>query len=427
VRIEQTAQPAEAATTIMHATIRMSCFVAAIGMGLPAGAAAQTEAPGAPADVRSEARSHLGPFYFTPGVRLKELGVDSNVFNAAGEQKSDFTFTLAPTLNVSVPFARRALLATTVGSDLVWYARYATERSVNPQVSVRGEVYLNRITLFGESAQVSTRQRPNYEMDGRSRRAEETVTAGTRVALASKLSVEVSGRRQEIRYDNEAEFDGTSLQRTLNRDSRGVQLTARHRVTPLTTLALRGRVDRDHFPLSPDRNSDSYQVLPGIELAPQALLKGSAYLGYRKFTPSVAAALPAFSGLVGELDLSYTLLGATRFGGSYRRDLTYSYSEFQPFFVDTGVGASIRHALGRRFDILGSADRHVYNYRNFLNVEIASLRRVDTTWNYAASVGYRIGRDGRIGFGASYIQRESTNQSHAYDNLRFGSTFAYGL
>ena len=57
----------------------------------------------------------------------------------------------------------------------MWYARYATERSVNPQVSVRGEVYLNRITLFGESAQVSTRQRPNYEMDGRSRRAEETV------------------------------------------------------------------------------------------------------------------------------------------------------------------------------------------------------------------------------------------------------------
>ena len=133
-------------------------------------------------------------------------------------------------------------------------------------------------------------------------------------------------------------------------------------------------------------------MLPGIELAPQALLKGSAYLGYRKFTPSVAAALPAFSGLVGELDLFYTLLGSTRFGGSYRRDLTYWSSEFQPFFVDTGVGASIRHALGRRFDILGSADRHVYNYRNFLNVEIASRARVDTTWNYAASVGYRIGR-----------------------------------
>jgi hypothetical protein len=411
----------------MHRTIRMCCFAAAIGIGLPAGSAAQSEAPGAPANVRSEARSHVGPFYFTPGVRLKELGVDSNVFNAAGEQKSDFTFTLAPTLNVAVPMARRALLATTVGSDLVWYARYATERSVNPRVSVRGEVYLNRITLFGESAQVSTRERPNYEMDGRSRRSEDTVATGARVRLASKMSLEVSGRRDEIRYDSDAEFDGTILQRTLNRDSRGVQLTARHRVTPLTTLALRAQVDRDRFNLSPARNSESYRILPGIEFAPQALLKGSAYLGFRKFRPSDAAALPAFSGLVGELDLAYTLLGATRFGASYRRDLTYSYSELQPFFVDTGVGASIRHALGRRFDILGSAERHVYQYRNFLDVEIAAAARVDTTWNYGASVGYRIGRDGRIGFGASYIQRESTNQFHAYDNLRFGSTFAYGL
>ena len=238
MRIEQTAQPAEAATTIMQATIRMSCLVAAIGMGLPAGAAAQTEAPGAPADVRSEARSHLGPFYFTPGVRLKELGVDSNVFNAAGEQKSDFTFTLAPTLNVSVPFARRALLATTVGSDLVWYARYATERSVNPQVSVRGEVYLNRITLFGESAQAkhasAAELRNGWALaagrgNGYGRNpggaGVEVIRRGQRTPAARSAT---TTRRSST---------ATSLQRTLNRDSRGVQLTARHRVTPLTTLA----------------------------------------------------------------------------------------------------------------------------------------------------------------------------------------------
>jgi hypothetical protein len=416
-----------AATTTMTQAIRMCCLVIAIGGGLPAGSAAQSEPLHEPGDVRSEARSHVGPFYLTPGLRLKELGIDSNVFNEAGEQKSDFTFTLAPTLKVSVPMARRALVSTTVGSDLVWYARYDTERSINPRVSARGELYLNRLTLFGESAQLSTRQRPNYEMDGRSRRSEDSIATGARVAVASKLSLEVSGHRDQTRYDSDAEFDGTKLQRTLNRETRSLRLTARHRLTPLTTLALRSQVDRDRFALSPERNSDSYRVLPGVEFAPQALLKGSAYLGYRKFRPSDAAALPAFSGLVGELDLSYTLLGATRIGGTYRRDLTYSYSELQPFFVDNGLGASIRHALGRRFDILGSAERHVYNYRNLLKVDIDAVPRVDTTWYYAASVGYRIGRDGRIGFGASYIQRDSTNQSRAYDNLRFGSTFAYGL
>ena len=39
-------------------------------------------------------------------------------------------------------------------------------------------------------------------------------------------------------------------------------------------------------------------------------------------------------GLVAQLGLSYTLLGSTVFGVSYSRDLTYSYDELQPFFVD---------------------------------------------------------------------------------------------
>lgn len=413
------------ATLTVTDAIRLCTFAMAIG--LPAGAAAQTDTPSEPANVRSEARGHVGPFYLTPGVRLKELGVDSNVFNSAGEQKSDFTFTVTPIVNVSVPMARRALLTTTLASDLVWYAHYATERSVDPQITARGEVYLNRITLFGETAQLNTRQRPNYEIDVRSRRAEDTVSTGVRVALTSKFLVEVAGHRDEIRYDSDAEFDATNLQRTLNRDTRGVQLTARHRLTPLTTLAVRAEVDQDRFIVSPARDSNSYQVLPGVEFAPQALLKGSAYLGYRKFTPVAQGGLQPFSGLVGELGLSYTLLGATTFGMSFRRDLTYSYSEIQPFFVDTSLGASIRRALGSRFDVLGSADRHLYDYRSFLTAGLDDGLRLDTTWNYAASVGYRVGRGGRIGFGASYIQRDSTIRWRAYDNLRFGTTFSYGL
>jgi hypothetical protein len=420
----QKANPLGATITVTDA-FRMCIVVMALG--IPASAAAQTEASSERGDVRSEARGHLGPFYLTPGVRLKELGVDSNVFNSAGEQKSDFTFTVTPIVNVSVPMARRALITTTLASDLVWYAHYETERSVNPQVTARGEVYLNRITLFGEVAQLNTRQRPNYEIDVRSRRADDTVSTGARVALTSKFSVEVAGHRDEIRYDSAAEFDATNLQRTLNRDTRGVQLTARHRLTPLTTLAVRAQVDEDRFILSPSRNSDSYQVLPGVEFAPQALLKGSAYLGYRKFTPVAQGPLQPFSGLVGELGLSYTLLGATAFGVSFRRDLTYSYSEVQPFFIDTALGASIRRALGSRFDVVGSADRHLYDYRSFLTAGLVDLQRVDTTWYYAASVGYRVGRSGRIGFGASYVQRDSTIAWRAYDNLRFGTTFSYGL
>jgi hypothetical protein len=144
--------------------------------------------------------------------------------------------------------------------------------------------------------------------------------------------------------------------------------------------------------------------MPGVEFKPRALVKGSAYDGYRTFTPIEDKGLPEFSGLVA----SSALLHAPRSDFVRRelgRDLAYSWEELQPFFIDQSVGASIRRALGRRFDAIVSADRHRYGYRDML-VEAALVpttrdERVDITWNYSGSVGYRLGKAGRVGFGAS--------------------------
>jgi hypothetical protein len=384
-------------------------------------------------EVRRDARMHLGPLYVTPSVALKELGIDSNVFNTAGEQKSDFTITVAPTANVWVPVARRALFRATAAADLVWYAQYETERSVDPQLTGRGEVYFNRLTLFAENAYLNTRQRANFEIDLRSRHLENNLLAGGELQLTPKFSVEIAGRRYDTRYDADSELDGTSLQRTLNRKTTGVQARVRHRLTPLTTVGVRYDNLRDTFEFSPARDSKSFRVMPGVEFKPRALISGTAYVGYRKFTPSETEVLPDFSGLVAELGLSYTMLGSTTFGVSYRRDLTYSYEEAQPFFVGNSLGASVRRALGRRFDLLLSADRHKYAYRDLLVTlpvltPLPPQERIDITWNYAGSVGYRIGREGRIGLGLSYWKRESTTRRFRdYDNLRIGTTATYGF
>lgn len=404
--------------------------VCLLTFALPPSSAAQPTWSSRVDEVRKEVRLRAGPFYLKPNLLLKDLGTDDNVFNSAGEQQSDFTFTVSPHVDVFVPMARRALFKTTAATDLVWFAEYEGERSIDPQVAVRGEVYLARLMLFGETAYLNTRQRPNYDVDVRSRHVEKNLSAGGEVALSPRFSVEVLGRRADMRYDADAQFNGTALQRTLNAERQGLQLTARHRLTPLTTIAARYERLRDRFEFSPSRDSQSYRIMPGVEFKPQALLKGTAYVGYRKFTPSDARALPAFNGLVAQLGLSYTLLGATSFGVSYRRDLTYSYEELQPFFVDASIGASIRQALGRRFDVIVSADRHRYEYQDLLTAPPSpnGLPRLDTTWNYAGSFGYRLGREGRIAFGFSYWQRESTTKRFRdFDNLRIGTSISHGF
>lgn len=404
-------------------------FFAVVAFAVTA-AAQVASRPDSVESVRREARIHFGPFYVTPTVQLKELGIDTNVFNANGEQKSDFALTVTPKASVWVPVARRALFTTTVATDLVWYAQYASERSINPQFTGRGELYFNRVTFFGENAYLNTRARPNYEIDVRSRHLENDATVGADVQITPKMSLEAAFVRGITRYDADALFDGTSLQRTLNRDTTGLRLVGRHRLTPLTSLALRYENLSDRFPYSASRNADSIRVMPGVEFKARALITGTAYVGYRQFTPQDTTLLPEFSGLVSQLGLSYTLLGATTIGVSYRRDLTYSYEELQPFFVNDGVGASVRRALGRRFDVLLSADRFTYTYQELLAQPEAGARpeRVDTTWVYAGSFGYRLGREGRVGFGLSYDDRTSTtSEQRAYHGLRFGTVVSYGF
>jgi hypothetical protein len=398
-------------------------------------ASAQTPLSPPTDEARRNARAHVGPFYVTPALQLKELGVDTNVFNEAGEQKSDFMFNLSPKADVWVALARRALITTSVAADLVWFRTYASERSIDPQASVRAEIYFHRLTLFAQDAYLNSRQRMNYEIDLRLRHMDNNLEAGAEYRVTPKFSFSVSGRRAVTRFDADATFLGTSLRETLNRDSTGVNAAIRHKLTPLTTLAVRGERFTDEFPFSPRRDTDTIRVMPGVEFKPRALVSGSAFVGLRKFTPKDAAAIPEFTGLVANLGLSYTLLGATTFGVSYVRDVNYSVETLQPYFVSNAAGASLRQALGRKFDVLASADRAVYSYRD---LRVGPLltgaqqppldAREDTTWIYAASLGYRPGRQTRVGFGGSYYNRESTTRSFRdYDGLRFGTSVTYGF
>ena len=417
----------------MKKTIAVAAFCVFAGLSSASAqtTGAPTTAPGSAQsidEVRTDYRVHAGPFYVNPALLLKELGVDTNVFNAAGEQKSDFTFTLTPQADIAVPIARRGLLRATVGTDVVYYATYDTERSLDPSVRLRAEGYARRLTLFAEGDYLNTRQRPNYEIDLRSRHVENNLLAGAGVRLSSKLSFELAARRGRTEYDADATFDGTSLQQTLNRETSGGVGAVRYRLSPLTSIGVRFDRLEDVFEYSPLRNSQSYRVMPGVEFKPRALVSGTAWVGYRSFTPVHPESLPQFSGLVADLGLSYTLLGSTTFGVSYRRDLTYSYELNYPFFVDNSVGASIRRALGGRFDAIVSADRHIYGYEQVLTLAPLPVDRIDTTWVYGANLGYRMRRDMRIGFGARYYVRDSTTASFVqYDGLRFGATVNYGF
>jgi hypothetical protein len=379
-----------------------------------------------PDEVRREAQVHLGPFYITPRLAVKEFGVDTNVFNNA-DAKRDFTFTLGPAANVWLPFAQRGLLTTDVTTEVVYYQTYASERSINPGVRSRGELFLGRLTPFVEGGYLRTRQRPEQEIDARSLRQETDAVAGVEVRLFSKISLDLDGGYRVLAFDEDASFNSVRLQETLNRRTHMIGVRARYAVTPLTTLVLRTESERNRFELSPIRNSDSWKVMPGVEFKPLALVSGSAHVGMKRFRPTDTA-LEGFSGLVARLWLNYTLQGATKFTVTAGRDLTYSYERLQPYFVVATYGFTVRRQITGPFDATATVQRDRYTYRDLLlpGAPAAEAPRVDRMRGVSGSLGYRLGRSMRAGIGVMHRSRSSSSlRFREYDGLRLITTLDY--
>lgn len=387
------------------------------------------------AEVRNDARLNVGPFYVTPTIQLKELGWDSNVFNEATENRlSDFMMVLSPAAKVWLPVARRALIGGTGGVDALWYAKYKNQRGLNPFGSLNGDLYLGRLTLSGGYDYLRTRQRVNDEVDLRARRIEGTAKVNIEYRVKPKFSLGLAGDRHTTAFDEQAIFQGQSLKRSLDRISGGGSVIARYTLTPLTTVRMTVSRFGDRFQFAPERDSDSWSAMSGVEFKPRAMIQGSAEVGFRWFLPKEGSPLPVYRGLATNARLGYTMLGSTKLVASWSRGLAYSFDTTTPYFIDQRVGLSVQRAFARRFDILGSTERHGYDYRARVGavppdlIDALRQKRSDVTWNSAASVGYEVVRGGRLGAGVNYwVRRSSTKTIPDYERLQYTITFSYGL
>lgn len=375
-------------------------------------------------DLRKNSRLRIGSLFLTPRIELKDMGVDTNVFSSATNPQSDFTFTLSPSLELGVPVARRALVTGKVGIDAIYYKSFGSERSVNPDLEVRAEYYTPRLTFFAQNTYMSSRARPNFEIDLRSRRTIEDLTAGFDVKFSPRSLVRFAADRSAQRYAADAVFLGSSLQEQLDRDTVTYSATLRSQQTPKTALFLEASVAHERFLFNARRNADKVGFMPGVELAPRALINGKAKFGFRRFRP-LDTTIPGFTGLAANVDLGYTMLGSTRFGVQVDRDVDYSYDRAQSYYVKNGGGGSIRRQILGDADVIVSAQRHRYTYQQSGTTGTTSPEELTT--NYAFDFGYRLHNGSRIGLAVAHWRRVSDlSAARGYNGWRYGVSFVYG-
>lgn len=376
-------------------------------------------------DPRETARIHIGPLYMTPTFQVRQLGVDTNVFNESENPKSDFTFTFGPALDLWVPVTRRFLLTTRSEAGLVYFQKYADQRSIDPRVLVRADVMLRRLSVFGENDFKWSKERANLEIDDRVRQRDNLTRAGLRFDVTSKFSTEVSLYQRT--YDFEADLTtirAINYRAGLKRNQRGLRVNIAHRLTSKTTLLLEGETERTRFDFARVKDADGFRISPGVVFAPRALIGGTAKFGIRRFSP-LSDSVPDFQGFVASLSLGYSIRGATRVTVETDRDLAYSYEITQPYYISTGLGANIRRQVRGDIDVVIGGRRTTQDYRALSSVTAAPRR--DRILNYSADLGYRLNRDARMGLVVSWQRRKSSaDAGRDYQGLTAGLSLTYG-
>jgi hypothetical protein len=396
----------------------------------PARASAQETAP----DPFTTARFRFGGFALTPGVKVTNLGYDSNVFNEWSNPRGDFTLTITPQTDAWLRLGK-ARVAMHGALGYVYFATYEEECSWNTDDSIRLEFPFVHVRPYAGLTYLNIRDRPGYEIDVRVRRSETGGQAGVDFPITRKTTIGIGFKQVRTDYAEGESFRGNFLRVQYNRETTRFTGSLRYALTPLTTLLVEAERIRERFDYVPGRDSNGFRLVPGVEFKPFALISGSARVGYRKLN-MIDPKMPDYSGAVAAVNLGYTLLGATRVAVTVNRDIEYSYELLEPYYVLTGTVGTITRRLTSSWDLQGRYGTQRLAYRTAIDPAggsqgggpiQATQGRTDTVRFYGGGIGYRTGTDVRIGFDIDYYSRRSDRVLNQYEGIRAGTSVTYGF
>jgi hypothetical protein len=395
-----------------------------VWLAAPAPLLAQQPTTGEPPQ---DVRFRFGPLYMNPRLALTDLGIDTNVFNEPdqAEPKKDFTLTMSPSAALWLRFGPTWLNGS-VREDLVYYQTYASQRSINSHYALTWVIPVNRLVVSPGASYLNTHERPGYEIDVRTQHTDVNYTASVEVRALSRTYVGIRGGRRHVDFDESTVYLGRNLQEELARTMRSAAITIRNELTPLTSLHFDVSREEDRFDYSPLRDSNSTAVAVGVRLDPFALIKGSATFGYRDFEP-LSPDVPKYEGSTMSVDLSYAALESTSLSVLATRDVQYSYDVNEPYYLQTGVNVSLRQQIFGPIDASLDVGAQRLEYREREGASpITVADRVDRVRTYGAGVGYRMGRDVRVGFSVTRQRRDSPVIYQPYNGWRYGVSVVYG-
>jgi hypothetical protein len=365
-----------------------------------------------PSDPPESAPLHLGPVALAPSLSVTNLGWDSNVFNQSdAEAVGDFTTSASPRVLAWMRLGR-ARVRGRAHLNLVYFQDHPSQRSVDSDYEGRFDLVLTRVTPYVSATWVSAKQPTGFEVDERIRRHEKNVTAGVGLEMGPRTNLDLAVGRRRAEFNDEGDFQDPLVSEFDDYTSQGVSATLRHDLTPLTSLVVNVDGHEDRFDDALERDTNSVGIGSGVEFRPSAMISGHAYVGWVRIE-MVNGDSPPFGGLTASVNLTYTLLGATRFTLQAQRDVEYSAFQNQEAYLLAGLTASVNHRFGETWDAGARVGRYRTTYGLFEESGASVVpppqpnAYAEDHTQYGGELGYRAGPHMRLAFRLYQQHRDS--------------------
>lgn len=344
----------------------------------------------------------FGPLKVAPGLIIREVGWDSNVFDEPESEspKEDYLAALQPDASM---FARLRFvkISAYAGSELTYFKKYDSERSVGHALRGRVDLLLSRLRPFVAGGQTKTRARANGEIDVRANRKDDELSGGLAFDLSAHSLIYASAVRTHNSFEDALQ-SGVNIGESMTRDGDDYSLGLRTDITPLLALTMFGGYHEDKFEFLPIRNTESYFGTAQLRFAPEGVINGTASISYRDMKPVDPLVRP-FRGVLGSAALSYSLLEVGRLNLVLNRNLEYSFDTAEAYYLENTASLSYTHRIVGAIDLQARAARSYFDY----DARDTVPAHKDTLDTAAGSLGYNLRNRTRVALNYEYSRRRS--------------------
>lgn len=353
-------------------------------------------------------------FYLAPGLRLNNMGYNSNIYSYESQESPDWTANLGLELNLAVIFKNRLILQIRESPSYSFYVENDGERAFNNILHVAAYTRVGRFNIKYEFENAYVRQQVNPETDWRVRGWEDDHTLSIDYGNMDRFFINVYLRRNTLAFEDELFFNSFNMNRLFNRTEYWVGIGLNKAMFTRSRFTFQYEYFDQRFQFSPQRDRTGRQFSLGFIFPAGSRITGTLRYGLRFIRPNNTYyrdfAAPFGIGMVG-----IQLMRRLRLDVSYRLDNRYSFAGVDLYYDTRTLGGALTYRLSRRLRLSCGLNA---GFRSYRLLSGGGETRRDDFYISTAAITVRLAERSEMGLEYRAYRSDSTH-------LRFLRSYDY--